>query len=132
MPAPTQDTATSTPTRQQARASARHRSRLSQARRAGYLATTAGCCGLATTANAEIVPINISAFAGPNGGLPVNSFTTLTNWAGPGTGMLYPYTGRASPCNGNRFRGFVQRIPVSVRGQSNPAGGPPVLSDQLQ
>lgn len=82
MSAPTQDAAASTPTRQQARASARHRNRLAQARFAGYLAATAGCCGLATTADAAVISIDITSpnISGPNGGVAPGSFVTVSNW----------------------------------------------------
>lgn len=80
MPAPTQDAATSIPTRQQARASARHRNRLSQARFAGYLAATAGCYGLATSADAAVISIDITNpnILGPNGGVPFSQYGTYT------------------------------------------------------
>jgi hypothetical protein len=84
MSAPTQDAAASPPTRQQARASARHRSKLSQARLAGYLAA-AGCCGLATTADAEVISIDINNpdISGPNANT-VN-FKTVDPWPVPGS-----------------------------------------------
>ena len=100
MSAPTHDAATSTPTRQQARASARHRSRLSQARFAGYLAATAGCCGLATTADAEIISIDITSpnISGPNGGVPYSFYgdynRTVQGWPvtqSSSYGMSFPF-----------------------------------------
>ena len=79
------------------------------ARLGAYLAAGVGASMLATAnSDAAIIGVDISAFAGPNGGLPPNSSATINDWAGPGTGTLYPYSGATYALNGNRWWGLYE------------------------
>jgi len=105
------------PTRQQARAASRSRSRKSHRRLAGYLTATAGCCGLATTADAEVVALDVTAFAGrPNAGLEPGGFTTLFTF---GDGDIY-FGVSNQYALGNGFNGiltgFYTNVEKDIRG----------------
>lgn len=110
-------------------ATARRRMRRSQARLAGYLAATAGSCGLATTADAEVIAIDISAFSGPNGGLSgANNQYKFTDFAGPvGSGTLWAMDGYTS--GSFTWWGLYPTDGLSIA--VNPASGPsPSYYDQ--
>ena len=103
-------------------ATARRRMRRSQARLAGYLAATAGSCGLATTADAEVISIDITAFDGPNGGVASGGINRITDWAGSGTGTLAACNGYTY--NGNTYWGLYPEAGLSIAVSSAASASP--------
>lgn len=68
-------------------------SKTSPSRLGTYLATAVGSCGLATSADADIVAIDITNINGnnisaTNGGVANGGVLNISNWLGEGTGQL--------------------------------------------
>jgi hypothetical protein len=101
------------PTRQQSRAASRRHSKSSGHRLAGYLTATAGCCGLATTADAAVIAIDIADVGVANAGLATGESKTLFAVGGISFGAQ---NRRSQP--GDIYRGvFTGFYSSSDRGQ---------------
>jgi hypothetical protein len=98
------------------------------ARLGAYFAAGVGASMAATSADAAIVVVNVTPFAGPNAGAPLGGYTTFDDWAGPGTGTIYP-SSNYTTSSGNIFTTIWPARGLEFAVNSNASFSAPPFSD---